>query len=376
MTHKRIVLAINASWNIINFRLGLIRGLQAAGYEVIALAPADRFSPALAEHGITFIPIELDARGTSVLADLDLLRRYRKVLREIRPNAFLAYTIKPNIYGSIAARMLGIPVINNIAGLGDTFIGETCLNRLVRGLYRLALARSPVIFFQNPDDRALFYTRKIVREAQTRLLPGSGVDLDRFAPPAAANQQAEGVTFLMVARLLRAKGVADFVEAGRMVRTKHPNTQFKLLGLIQDGKDAIPPADIDRWVDEGAIAFLGGADDVRSFIAASDCVVLPTYYPEGTPRSLLEAAAMGRPLIASDMPGCREIVKDGRNGFLFPARDVRALAERMTTIVEMSWVERAAMGAESRRKAEAEFDERIVIERYCEALEIVLANPR
>ncbi|WP_244552428.1 glycosyltransferase family 4 protein [Allosphingosinicella indica] len=374
MANKRIVLAINASWNIINFRLGLVRGLQAAGYEVIALAPPDRFSPALADHGITFIPIDLDPRGTSVTADLDLLRRYRKVLREVRPAAFLAYTIKPNIYGSIAARMLDIPVINNIAGLGDTFIGNTWLNRLVRGLYRLALSRSPVIFFQNPDDRALFLSRKIVRDAQTRLLPGSGVDLDRFSPPAATGRQDGAVTFLMVARLLRSKGVADFVEAGRMVRTKHPHTQFQLLGLVQDGKDAIPRAEIDHWVNEGAITFLGGADDVRPFIAAADCIVLPTYYPEGTPRSLLEAAAMGRPLIASDMPGCREIVEDGRNGFRFPARDVCALAERMTTIAEMSSVERAAMGAKSRRKVETQFDERIVIERYREALDIALTR--
>ncbi|AQR75547.1 glycosyltransferase family 4 protein [Sphingomonas sp. LM7] len=369
MADKTVVISINGSWNILNFRLGLVRGLQAAGYRVVAIAPRDEYSDRLAEFGIEYFPIEMDPRGTSVLRDLRLFVDYYRLLGKLRPAAFLGYTIKPNVFGSLAARLRGTPTINNIAGLGETFLASGLINRLVRGLYRLALDRATVIFFQNPDDRALFVEKEIVRAERTRLLPGSGVDLSRFQPSARTVSAEQGVTFLFVGRLLHSKGVADLVEAARIVKSRYPNTRVQLLGLIQEGRGAITLETLREWERSGAIEFPGGADDVRPFLTAADCVVLPTFYPEGTPRSLLEAAAAGLPLIASNVPGCREIVEDGANGFLVPPRDPAALAERMTALLELPADARAAMGRRSREKAEQEFDERIVVTRYLEALQ-------
>lgn len=364
---KTIVISINGSWNILNFRLGLVRGLQAAGYRVVAIAPRDDYSDRLAEVGIDFLPIAMDPRGTSVWRDLRLLVDYYRLLGKVRPAAFLGYTVKPNVYGSLAARLRGTPAINNIAGLGETFLQNGLINRIVRGLYRLALDRSALILFQNPDDRALFVEKGIVRAERTGLLPGSGVDLGRFKP--SVHEIGAGrATFLFVGRLLQAKGIADLVAAALMVKTRYPEARFQLLGLLQQGKGAIELETIRGWERDGAIEFLGGADDVRPFLADADCVVLPTFYPEGTPRSLLEAAAMGLPLIASNVPGCREIVEDGVNGFLVPPRDPAALADRLTAFLELSPDARAAMARRSREKAEREFDERIVVARYLDAL--------
>jgi glycosyltransferase involved in cell wall biosynthesis len=367
---RTLILSVNASWNVVNFRSGLVRGLAAAGYRIVALTPTDSFSPRLAALGVEHVPLEMDTRGKSPLRDLLLLWRYYRLLGRIRPAAYLGFTIKPNIYGTIAARMRGIPVVNNIAGLGETFIGRSWINRLVRILYRFALRRSGIVFFQNRDDRALFVSNGIVAEPKARLLPGSGIDLERFRPPSAPPQR-DGFVFLLVARLLWAKGIREYVEAARIVRRSVPDARFRLLGLVQEGPAAVDEPSLRAWQEEGAIEFLGGTDDVRPFLADADCVVLPTFYPEGTPRGLLEAAAMARPLIATDVPGCREIVRAGENGYLVPPKDAEALARRMLDLIALPAAERAALGARSRSIAETEYDERLVVDRYLAAVEAV-----
>lgn len=364
-----VAISINASWNIVNFRLGLIRGLQAAGYRVVALTPPDRFAASFAALGIDHVPIPIDGRGTSPLADLALLWRYWRALRRLRPAAYLGYTIKPNIWGSLAARLNGVPVINNIAGLGETFGGRGPLNRLVRWLYRQALRGSATVFFQNPDDRALFVAGGIVPAASTRSLPGSGVDLARFAVRRRAPASDGGFVFLLIARLLVAKGVGDFVAAARLVRERAPAARFRVLGIVQQGKGAIPPAQLDAWARSGDVELLPATDDVRDVLAEADCVVLPTFYPEGTPRALLEAAASGLPIIATDVPGCREIVRHGRNGFLVRPRDPQDLADRMIAMAALPPGAAAAMGAAGRALVEREFDERIVVDAYLAALD-------
>lgn len=369
MAAKTLALSINASWNIINFRAGLIRGFQEAGYRVVALTPTDQHTALLAGLDVEHVPVEMDPRGTSPNRDLALLRRYRSLLGAVRPSAFLGFTIKPNIYGSMAAHRLGIPVVNNITGLGETFRGRNLVNRVVRSLYKRALRKSARIFFQNPEDQALFVSQGVVEEGITRLLPGSGVDLERFEPTSETAATSEPPTFLLVARLLGAKGIAEYVAAGRIVRQRFPDIRLQLLGLPQSGKGALDPDAVKRWADAGDVEFLGGTDDVRPFLAAADCIVLPTYYPEGTPRSLLEGAAMGRPLIASDIPGCRETIVEGVNGFLVPPRDVAALADRMMDIIAMPVDQRRQMGRASRALAEQKFDERFVLAAYLEALE-------
>jgi glycosyltransferase involved in cell wall biosynthesis len=373
MTQPTIAISINASWNIINFRKGLIAGLRSAGYRVVAIAPTDTYSPMFAELGVEHVPIQMDNQGVSPRRDLGLLLRYLRALRRVRPAAFLGYTAKPNVYGSLAAHMLGIPVINNVSGLGTAFIRQGLLTRIVSRLYRLAFRRSSTVFFQNPEDRDLFVSAGIVPSAKTAVLPGSGIDLARFAPGDAAAAGDRPFTFLLVARLLWDKGVGEYVEAARLLRAAHPGVRFQLLGFLDvANRTAVPRAEVERWVAEGLIDYLGHSDDVRPFLAAADCVVLPSYR-EGLPRTLLEAAAMGKPLIATDVPGCRHIAEHGVNGYLCAVRDSCALAEAMANMLTLPEAERLAMGTAARAKAEAEFDERKVVDRYLEAIAAAIA---
>jgi glycosyltransferase involved in cell wall biosynthesis len=370
LTQRTVVISINAAWNIFNFRRGLIRALLGAGYRVVALAPPDGYEQRLIEIGAEFLPLPMDAGGTSPVRDALLLIRYLRRLRQLRPAVFLGYTAKPNVFGSLAAHALGIPVINNIAGLGTAVLARGRLAAILLRLYRFALRRSRTVFFQNADDLGEFVGAGIVRPEQARRLPGSGVDLSHFC--AAMPSATDRPTFLLIARLLRDKGVIEYVEAARIVRRKCPAARFQLLGFLGVANPtAISRDELENWVTDGLIEYLGDTDDVRPAIAAADCVVLPSYR-EGVPRSLLEAAAMARPLIASDVPGCRDVVRAGINGFLHPARNAEALADTMLEFIALSDASRATLGHESRALAEREFDERLVIAAYLRAIEDVI----
>ena len=327
LPRKIAVIAANSAWNIANFRAPLIRALRDADWEVVALAPEDGSRSAVEALGAQFVPISIDSSGTSVLRDVRLLADYLRVLREVRPRVFLGFTVKPNIYGSLAARRLGIKVINNISGLGTAFIRPGPLNWLVSRLYRWALKRSARVFFQNRHDRDLFVERGLVRPEQAAIIPGSGIDLDRFRP--AADPAGAPFRFLFVGRLLRDKGLVEYAEAARLLRPAWPHVEFAILGFTDsDNRTAVPMAEVRRWQDEKLMTYLGETSDVRPFIADSDCVVLPSYR-EGLPRSLLEAAAMGKPMIASDVPGCNDVVVDGENGLLCEVRSASSLATCM-----------------------------------------------
>jgi glycosyltransferase involved in cell wall biosynthesis len=316
--------------------------------------------------GVERIPIRIDRSGANPLADLRLIARYRGLLKRLRPAAYLGYTIKPNVYGSFAAASLGIPALPNVSGLGTAFIGGGPLQQIVVRLYRIGFARASVVFFQNDEDRQLFVDRRIVRPEQARVLPGSGVDLERFTPSPAADGAP---VFLLVGRLLRDKGVNEFVEAARLVRAKIPQARFQLLGPIDEGnRTAISRTQLDSWVAEGVVEYLGTTDDVRPFIAGSSAVVLPSYR-EGLPRSLLEAAAMARPLIATNAPGCRDVVEDGANGYFCAVRDSASLADAMLRFADLSLERRLAMGESARRKVQERFNEERVVDTYLEVLD-------
>jgi glycosyltransferase involved in cell wall biosynthesis len=363
---RRILLSANSDWNIANFRPGLIRALRRAGYEPIVVAPQDpAVDQRMRELDVERIPIVVERSGLNPWADLRLLSRYRQLLKRLRPVAYLGYTIKPNIYGSWAAASLGIPSIPNVSGLGTAFIRPGVLQEVVTRLYRVGFRRAPTVFFQNAEDMQLFVGRRIIRPDQARLLPGSGIDLEHFTPAPLAGT---GPTFLLVARLLRDKGVYEFVAAARALRSSMPEARFQLLGPIDEGnRTAITRADLDSWIGEGLIEYLGATEDVRPFIAAATAVVLPSYR-EGLPRSLLEAAAMSRPLIATDVPGCRDVVEDGVNGYLCAVRDAASLASSMRRIADLPLQERLVMGEAGRRKVEERFDERVVVRAYLDIL--------
>ena len=369
---KTVVISINAAWNIVNFRMGLIGALQAAGYRVVALAPDDRYSARLVERGIEFVPVQMDKQGISPARDLLLLGRYVRALKRIGPDVFLGFTAKPNVYGSLAAQWLGIATINNVAGLGTAFIKQGPLTKIVTTLYRLAFRRSATVFFQNREDRDMFVSTGIVREAQARLLPGSGIDLTTFAPAARERSDEEEFRFLLIARLLRDKGVYEYVEAARRVRASAPQARFQILGFLDaENRTAISRDEMEKWVAEGVVEYLGEADDVRPFIGAADCIVLPSYR-EGLPRALLEGAAMAKPLIATDVPGCRHVVDHERNGFLCAVRDADALSDAMLKMLRLPEAERRALGEAGRTMVEAEFDEREVFRRYISAIAAAL----
>lgn len=365
---KTIVISVNAAWNIHNFRSGLIRELIRQGYDVMTVAPPDEYAARLQALGCRFVGMPMDCNGTHPGRDLSLLMRYLRVLHAARPLAYLGYTVKPNVYGSMAAQALGIPVINNIAGLGTTFINHSCVTYLVRELYRFALQRSHRVFFQNADDQKLFVQSGLVRPEITDRLPGSGVDLGHYQPVPQAPMEGRAFRFLLISRMLKDKGVEEFVAAAELVRRRVPAVEFQLLGFIDAGNaNAISLEKITDWQSRGLVRYLGKTDDVRSYLADADCVVLPSYR-EGAPRSLLEAAAMARPIIATNVAGCQDIVDHNVNGLLCRARDAHDLAAKMLQMIELPSERRQEMGMTGRMKVAQKFDERIVIRKYLDAI--------
>lgn len=366
---QKIVICANSSWNLLNFRSGLIRALIASGYDVVALAPRDASTANVERLGCRFVELPMSPTGKGVFSNLRLLLRFFLVLRHERPDWFLGFTIKPNIFGSLAARLCGTRHINNITGLGSVFSERTMLTRLTIILYTFALAKSSCVFFQNSEDLNLFANEGILKNRLADLLPGSGVDLEHFHnhqidAKSAINEANRTLSFILVSRMLRDKGVVVFYEAARSLLDSGLKAEFRLLGPIAEGREGVPLATIQKWQDEGVVTYLGETDDVRPFVLASDCVVLPTFYREGVPRALIEAAAMGRPLIATDVAGCREIVIDKKNGYLCAPRSADDLAAKMQLFIDQSKKNKEQMGRSSRAMVEQSFDEKFVINKY------------
>jgi len=316
----------------------------------------------------------MDQKGIDPLRDLALLRSLRKAFRQIRPDVILSYTIKNNIYGAFAARSAGIPFIPNVSGLGTAFLSGGALQMIAEQLYRRAFGHLPIVLFQNDEDRDLFIARRLVRSGQVRLLPGSGIDLDHFAAAEYPDDKT-APTFLMIARLLRDKGVHEFVNAAAMVKQRHPRARFQLLGAVDaENRTAISRVQVDEWIRTNDIEYLGTCEDVRPHIAQAHCIVLPSYR-EGAPRTLIEAAAMARPLIATDVPGCRSVVEHGANGFLCEARSAEDLAAACTGFLELPRERRIALGRAGREKMQREFDQALVVGAYSEAIRHVVPSP-
>jgi glycosyltransferase involved in cell wall biosynthesis len=298
-----------------------------------------------------------------------LLGAFLLQFRFLHPDVILSYTIKNNIYGGLAARMLRIPFIPNVSGLGSAFASDQFRARLVPSLYRSAFRNLPIVFFQNAHDRQLFSELGIVGHGRGRLLPGSGVDTTAFLPCPLPGD-ASRLTFLLVARLLWAKGVGEYVAAARQLASCFPGARFQIAGPYEDDPvEGVPRNTMEGWSRDGHVEYLGQVGDIREAIAQADCVVLPSYYREGTPRALLEAAAMGRPIVTTDWPGCRSVVDDGKSGFLCRPRDVDDLAAKLRLVAEATPETRAALGRAGRSRAEEYFDERLVVAAYRDALD-------
>lgn len=352
---------------VLNLRMNLIRSLQDAGYRVGVAAPPMEASSQLEAAGIGFYPVRMLPTGMRPTADAALFWQYVRLLRSERPAAVLGFTVKPNIYGSLAARLCGIPALNNITGLGTAFISKGPLESLVTALYRPALRKSEAVFFHNEDDRDLFIGRGIVRGEQAIVIPGSGIDLSRFKPETIPGK-ADAPVFLLIGRLINEKGVREFVDAAARLKSAWPNARFQLLGDFAAGARAVGREELESWVAAGTVEYLGSSPDVRPFIAKADCLVLPSYR-EGLPRSLLEGAAMGRALIATDAPGCRNVVEPGVTGFLCEVRSAASLADAMERFLRLTPDERSKMGRSARQMVEERFSDERVNEAYLTALQ-------
>ncbi len=364
LDNKLIVITANTAWSIVNFRKELIDSLKQARYRVIAIAPEDKYTTLIP---CEYIPIKINRRGTNPLEDIQFYFNLRNIYKRLKPFAVLHFTSKVNIYGALAARKLSIRCINNISGLGSAFIGGGLVARIQQILYRIALRYAHMVFFQNKVDKDYFIKRKLARPEQSDLLPGSGVDVARFSPQSNSNNRS--FIFLMISRLIKDKGIYEYVQAAEKIKRKYPNSEFHIVGFLDNlNPSAIKKEELEYWVEEGLIDFLGRKDDVRNVIAASDCVVLPSYR-EGTPRTLLEAASMAKPIIATDAAGCRQVVDDGKTGFLCHVRDSEDLADKMEKVMLLSESARKNMGLKGREKIKREFDEEIVIKKYLEVLE-------
>jgi glycosyltransferase involved in cell wall biosynthesis len=360
----------------LHFRLGLMAALLKHKHEVAAAASFDGGESLLREWGVRCHPLtRIQRGGLNPLEELRCVWELCRLYRLERPDLILHYTIKPNIYGSLAAALAGIESISTISGAGYAFMQAGLLNLLAGKLYKIALRFPARVFFQNRDDRDFFIARGLVQPDKTLTVPGSGVNLDHFAPQpgSACGNSGEGKTvFLFVGRLLWDKGLGDFAEAAGSVRQSFPHAEFRVLGRVDQGNPAAVPQEmLDRWEKEDKIRYLGFVQDVRPVLCDSDVVVLPSYR-EGLPRSLLEAMAMGKPIITTDAVGCREVIEDGKNGFMVPVKNLPALAAAMAQMLTIGEDRRRDMGRYGRRKAAREFDEDFVVQAYLQEIYKIL----
>lgn len=382
MKKKKIVITSNTSWFIYNFHLTLLKSLQKNGYSIAVMAPRDDFSEKFEPMGMEYHEIKMNNKGTNPIEDVKLIFDFYKLYKKISPSAILQYTIKPNVYGSIAAGMLKIPVISSITGLGTVFIKESFSSKVAKLLYKIALRSVHRVFFLNADDRELFIQSNLVQHHKAELMPGSGIDTNQFKPVKQRSGQEGIFQFLFIARLLKDKGLIEYQKAAQILRDKYlssgsvkdtqpiyDNLEFCILGAYYPGNPtAVTEEEIEAWEEMGDIKYLGTSDDVPSVISESDCVVLPSYR-EGLSQVLLEAASMAKPIVTTDVPGCKEIVEDGVNGYLCKVKDVNDLVEQMEKMLLLSHEQRIKMGQKGREKVILEFDEKSVNKQYMETIE-------
>lgn len=370
---KTVIILAGYAPSLINFRLHLLLEFQKRGYDVITCAPQnmDWVIEKLATLDISFYSFPLNPATINPLQDLAFIKKFTSFLKEKKPEIFFAYTIKPVIYGSIAAKLAGVPkIFSFITGLGYTFEKKTTKQKLISPisafLYSIALRANKTVFFQNPDDVAVFREKKILaKNSQVKITNGSGVDLEHFRFD--LNIPIKPV-FLLIARILKSKGILEYIEAARIVKQKYPTAEFHLVGYFYKSPDAIDKKVIDRAHAEGTIIYKGETNDVRPFLKNCSVYVLPSYR-EGTPRTVLEAMAIGRPVITTNVPGCKETVIDGENGFLIEVKNPDSIARAMTKFIENPELI-LKMGKRSREIAEQRYDVHRVNDTILSAMDI------
>ena len=365
------MLSANTAWNVYS-RKRLLLAIKDTGRDLITLAADDPNKKKIeTELGIPFIPLMMKGDGTSIRDDAALFVRYLRLYRHHRPSVVFHINNKPNIYGTLAASILGIRSVSNITGLGIVAEKRGITRFLVNSLYRIAFSSGKShVFFQNSDDRSYFIDNRLVPASRTGLLPGSGVDVESFHPDDSWEPSRAGkASFLFNGRLVISKGIREFINAARTLKPLYNNAKFSIIGEISpDNPIFLPPSELESAVSEGFVEYHGVVADVRPFIRDADCVVLPSWYREGVPRALLESSAMGKPLIVANSVGTREPVEDGVNGYRVTPKDGRALAEALERFINLGIDDKKRMGSESRRIAVTRFSDSFVITMYLERL--------
>ena len=355
MNSNTIAIIYNATHHVLLFKAELIKSIKKNGYRVVVLASVDNYTEKLKEIVDEFHEIKLDSSGVNPIKDTYLIFQIYNICKIIKPTAVLNFTIKPVIYGTFVARLLGgVPVINTITGLGTAFISTGFTNKVAKCFYKFTFKHSHLVFFQNPDDQQFFKELNIISRDNTKLVSGSGVDLVKFKP--IKNKKRENIKILFIGRIIADKGIYELIESAKIIKKEYSNVTFILMGMLGvKNRTSISKNEVDNWVNNGLIEFVPFKDDIRCILGDSDLVVLPSYR-EGTPKTLIEAASMGKPLIATNVPGCREVVIDEVNGFLCQVKNPVSLANKIKKFIELDYSRKIEMGKKSRELAEEKFD--------------------
>jgi glycosyltransferase involved in cell wall biosynthesis len=363
---KLIAFVSNSAWSLYNFRLDVIRHLHQTGYNILVIAPDDEYSSLLIQEGCEYVSIDFNNRSENPLLDLSLYNQLKEIYTKKQPALIFHYVIKPNIYGSLAAAACKIKSVAVITGLGYSFAKKNWLYKIVRNLYKKALRKTHEVWFLNNEDAKAFISEKIVDIKRMKVLPGEGVNTNYFCPDNGEKLQSDPkFTFLMSTRLLKSKGISVYADAARIVKNKGYEVRFELIGFFEKNHpDSIPEEELKKWENEGLIQYHGFAKDVRPHLKNADCFVFPSFYNEGVPRCLMEAASMELPIITSLNRGCKEVVLNNSNGYVCNLNDPFDVADKMEKMINLSVEERTRMGKNGRLLVTKKFNVETVIREY------------
>ena len=361
----KILVLTNNNGGLYVFRKEVMQALKNAGHRVYISAPLDNAAQSFQEMGCEVIDIKFNRKGTNPLKDLCLMLQYRKLIKQVRPDVVLSYTIKPNLYGGMACQLCHVPQIANVTGLGSAVEKPGWLQRLTILLYKVGLRRAHTVFFQNKANMEFCKEHKMVKR-NVKLIPGSGVNLQHHAlQPYPAKD--EPMRFIFISRLLREKGIEEYLIAANEIKYKHPLVEFHILGISEEAYEKR----IEKMQKDGIVIYHGAQKDVRPYIGKAWCTVHPSYYPEGMSNVLLESCAAGRPIITTDRPGCGEIVEAGVNGYIVKQRDGYDVSRKIEQFIALSYEQKQEMGLAARRKVEREFDRQIVVDAYINEIKTI-----
>ena len=360
---KVLVLA-NNDIGLYNFRKELIEKLIELKYKVyVSLPYGDRVKD-LINIGCEYIETDVDRRGTNPIKDFKLFCKYRKILKDVKPDVVLTYTIKPNIYGGIACRMKEVPYICNITGLGTATENKSIVQKIILSLYRIALKNVKCCFVQNEENLQFLKKNKFTSEEKYQLIPGSGVNLEHYKVLPYPDENNK-IKFLFISRIMKEKGIEQYLDLAKYTTKNYKNTEFHILGFCEQEYEKV----LEDLQKDKIIYYHGLQKDVIPFLKESSCLIHPSYYPEGMSNVCLEASASGRPVITTNRSGCKEIVEDGKTGFIVNIKDSKDLIDKVEKFINLSKEQRKEMGLNARRKVEKEFDRNIVVNEYLKQIE-------